>query len=239
MAPNAELTDLLVLLCDGEMGQAEWERFESLLLDDPAARSSTGVSIGLDVDLAWRAAGRTARLPFEAEDAEAATVDAALTAGAAVELPHQLDAELPHQLDAELPHQLGESPATSPQCPAPSPESPIPQPECLIPPIIIDTDLSSGSSFPSSLGGWAVLLRGRHGNHGHGDPGRLGIKVSHDDPTCQLRRRRSPSVQKTISGKASLVGRITGMADCRWADPQDVPAAPPSPWAASMRWPPG
>ena len=57
---NTELVELLALLCDGEIGQVEWERLESLLLDDPAAQDLYRRFMALDVELAWRAAGRPA-----------------------------------------------------------------------------------------------------------------------------------------------------------------------------------
>ena len=57
---SAELTELLTLLCDGKVGQAEWERLEALLLDDPEAQELYRRFIALDVELAWRATGRLA-----------------------------------------------------------------------------------------------------------------------------------------------------------------------------------
>ena len=176
MPSNAELTDLLVLLCDGEMGQAEWDRLDGLLLDDPAAQEFYGRFIGLDVDLAWRAAGRIGRLPFEVRGSGLGVRDLGLPpAGAAVELPHQL---------GESPAPSPESPAPSPESPDPSPESPVPHPEPLIPPIIIDTSSAVRfplSTIPSSLGGWLFSYAAATVITGMAILGAWVYKVSHDD----------------------------------------------------------
>jgi hypothetical protein len=62
---NAELTELLSRLCDGDFGQADCERLESLLLDDPAAQDFYRRFMALDVELSWRAAGRPAPSQFD------------------------------------------------------------------------------------------------------------------------------------------------------------------------------
>jgi hypothetical protein len=64
-AKNGELTELLSRLCDGEIGQANWERVEALLLHDLAAQDLYRRFMALDVELAWRAAGRPALSRFD------------------------------------------------------------------------------------------------------------------------------------------------------------------------------
>jgi hypothetical protein len=59
-AQNAGLLGLLSRLCDDELDQGGWERLETLLLDDPAAQDVYRRYVALDVNLAWRAAGRPA-----------------------------------------------------------------------------------------------------------------------------------------------------------------------------------
>ncbi len=59
-AKTIELAELLTLMCDGEIGRVESERIEALLLDDPEAQEFYRRYISLDVELAWRAAGRKA-----------------------------------------------------------------------------------------------------------------------------------------------------------------------------------
>ena len=63
-AKNTELADLLSRLCDGEIGQADWDRLETLLLNDPAAQDLYRRFVALDVELAWRGAGRPAPSHF-------------------------------------------------------------------------------------------------------------------------------------------------------------------------------
>ncbi|MCG2683205.1 MAG: FecR family protein [Planctomycetales bacterium] len=70
-AKFAELNDLLSRLCDGEMDRPDWDRLETLLLDDPAAQDYYRRFVVLDVDLAWRAAGRSAGLSLESSATEA------------------------------------------------------------------------------------------------------------------------------------------------------------------------
>jgi hypothetical protein len=53
-AKFAELTDLLMRLCDSQMGSRDWDRLEALLLDDPEAQDYYWRFIALDVDLGFR-----------------------------------------------------------------------------------------------------------------------------------------------------------------------------------------
>ncbi|MBN1395628.1 MAG: FecR domain-containing protein [Pirellulales bacterium] len=55
-ANHAELHDLLTCLCDAELDRPDWERLETLLLDNPDAQDYYSRFMALDVDLAWRAA---------------------------------------------------------------------------------------------------------------------------------------------------------------------------------------
>ncbi|MCD4728057.1 MAG: hypothetical protein K8R46_10370, partial [Pirellulales bacterium] len=115
-----ELNDLLSRLCDGEMDRPDWDRLETLLLNDPAAQDYYRRFVVLDVDLAWRAGGRSADLPLESSATEARgaedegrgmtdlpAIDASVgptvehPVGAAVQLPHQHNVEPPQQLDPE------------------------------------------------------------------------------------------------------------------------------------------
>lgn len=64
-AKRAELTELLTRLCDGDIDQADMDRLEALLIDDPASQDLYRRYMALDVELAWRAAGRPAPSQFE------------------------------------------------------------------------------------------------------------------------------------------------------------------------------
>ncbi len=59
-AKQSELAGLLSRLCDGEIAPGDWERLEALLLDDSAAQELYRRFVALDVELAWRGAGRPA-----------------------------------------------------------------------------------------------------------------------------------------------------------------------------------
>ncbi len=81
----------------------------------------------------------------------------------------------------------------------------------------------------------AVLVRGRDGNHGHGDPGFLGVQGVARGRHGRLARPGCNHQAATVVTRRTgeeIVGRITGMADCLWADPQDS-HPPPCPSAAS------
>ena len=84
----AELNDLLSRLCDVELEQPGWERLETLLLDDPDAQEYYSRFMALDVDLAWRAAERTAGLPLELATADQERDIGPASAGEEIELPH-------------------------------------------------------------------------------------------------------------------------------------------------------
>ena len=64
-AKSSELAELLSRLCDGEIGPPDLERLETLLLDDPAAQDLYRRFMALDVELAWRGAGRPAPAQFD------------------------------------------------------------------------------------------------------------------------------------------------------------------------------
>ena len=73
-----------------------------------------------------------------------------------------------------------------------------------------------------------VLLRGRHGDlMGVAILGAWAYKVSHDAGSTRppMPPRAQTSAVSSRRPKNELVGRITGTADCRWADPQDAPSA--------------
>ncbi len=85
-AKNSELAELLSRLCDGGIGQADWERLETLLLDDPAAQDFYRRFVALDVELAWRAAGRPASSQFDPAD-PAATAPVIIEASPSLHTP--------------------------------------------------------------------------------------------------------------------------------------------------------
>ena len=64
-AKNTELAELLSRLCDGEIAQADWQRLETLLLNDPTAQDLYRRFVALDVELAWRGAGRPVPSQFD------------------------------------------------------------------------------------------------------------------------------------------------------------------------------
>ncbi len=120
--------------------------------------------------------------------------------GAAVQLPHQLE--------------LGS-----------------PSPEPLIPPIIIDT--TSTTHYPlftihSPLGGWLVSYAAATVITGVMLLVLWAWKVSQQD---ELAKAPTASATPAVEREEPMesVGEITGLADCRWADPN---AAPPSGAAA-------
>ena len=100
-------------------------------------------------------------------------------------------------------------------------------PEPLIPPIIIDTSSalpSPYSAFGSSLGGWLVSYGVATVITGMAILGAWAYKVSIGGGTGIL-PARLPTQARCLCHQPApeLVGRISGMADCRWADPQDAP----------------
>ena len=115
--------------------------------------------------------------------------------------------------------------------------------EPLIPPIIIDTSPPAASPLLSTLfapGGWLFSYAAATVITGVMLLVLWAWKVSHDYAACRRLRRPRPPIRTETEPEPESVGRITGMADCRWADPAGLPrrAQRPSPWAASTPWPP-
>ncbi len=122
--------------------------------------------------------------------------------GAAVELPHQPTVALPRQ-----PGDAGPAP--------------------LIAPIIIDTgDPLDAPRFTlhSPLGGWLLSYTAATVITGMAILGAWLYKVSHDYQLASPSRPATAIVAERET-QPELVGRITGMADCCSADPQDTPSA--------------
>ncbi len=111
--------------------------------------------------------------------------------GAAVQLPHQLDA---------------------------------PTPEPFTPPIVIDTTGPAPAPFfslPSSVGGWLFSYAAATVLMGAAILGAWLYKVSLDS---EIARDQPPLAQRaSAEPKPEYAGRISGTADCHWADPQNAP----------------
>jgi hypothetical protein len=121
--------------------------------------------------------------------------------GAAVELPHQLG-ELPHQPDG-------------------------PTPEPLIPPIIIDTSAAPSPPLLATFfapGGWAFSYAAATVVTGLLLLVLWAWTVSHEREFAGLPPHSTPPAEGTEK-PSELVGRIIGTADCRWANPGDIPPA--------------
>ena len=112
--------------------------------------------------------------------------------------------------------------------------SDVPGPEPIIAPIIIDTSPSAEPPLFSTLfapGGWLFSYAAATVITGMAILGAWAYKVSIGGSTGILpvqvvdtgKMPVPPPVPRRATASAELVGRITGMADCRWADPQDAP----------------
>ena len=102
-----------------------------------------------------------------------------------------------------------------------STRAPAPSPEPLIPPIVIDTSSPAQSPPLSTLfapGGWLFSYAAATVITGMAILGAWAYKVSHDYRARRDSRPPTP-VPQSPEPKPEYVGRITGMADCRWADP--------------------
>ncbi len=190
---HPDLPAMLSRIIDGSITPAEFERLEAILLEDPAARAVYHEHMRVHALLYWR---------WNREKAK--------PAGSA--WPAVSEPEL-GIWDSRFPS-LG-SPNGSP-----APRSPDSEP--LIPPIAIDT--SSTIHYPlftihSSLGGWLVSYAAATVITGLAVLGASLYKVSHDYQVAGP-ARPSSTVVAGPEKPPELVGRITGMADCRWSDPQ-------------------
>ncbi len=137
---------------------------------------------------------------------------------------------------SEVPNQEILDPSSFTRHPSDAPDS-----EPLIPPIIIDTSPALPSSvFSSSLGGWLLSYGIATVLMAAAVLGAWVYTVSHDNQLAgadNSRELRAPGNAGlgTVSPRLEepeSVGRITGIADCRWANPETAPeAAAPVPLA--------
>ncbi len=189
-----ELGELLAALREDTITDAQAERLIALLRDDPNARRVYIHQMALVANL-LDSLGDVHPSSFVPHPSE--SVGAAVErVGAAVELPHQLDAA---------------------------------SPEALIPPIIIDSSPTIHyplSTIGSSLGGWLLSYAVATVLTGAAILGAWFYKVSHD---YAINGPWSPSMaviqhEKQPEPKPQTVGRISALADCRWADTGPAPA---------------
>ena len=190
---SAFLRERIAQYCDGVLSAEDTAELEQRLREDPRAMEFFLLYMELHSQIAWNARAHAEKdSGFGVQGSGASAFD-----GAAVELPHQLD--------------------------APSPETPVPSAEPLIPPIIIDS--SAAGSYPPSAGLFAV-----------GSPlfsytaaaAIMGVavlvlwawKVSLRYEVVESPR---PATPPPAARDVGPVGRITGLADCRWSDPQSIP----------------
>ena len=204
-----ELPTLLSAMLDGQMTPAEESRLADLLRDDPNVQQ-------IYLDFCWthallrRELGAyrdVSPLPLgkEEESDECEMMNDELQIG-----PPSSD--IHHS--SFTTHHSGSPPAAP------------------IPPIIIDTTGSPHTpifSLTSSVGGWLVSYAAATVLTGMAILGAWAYKVSQDEPlvaaTENSRGLIGPGGEATeaLPPKPELVGRITGMADCRWADLGSVP----------------
>ena len=181
-AKRSELTDLLMLLCDGDFGQLELGRLEHLLLGDPEAQTFYQRFIALDEELAWNVGSppqpSIAGLPWPGN----------MTCDQAEQQP---------DVNSEIYLRQSLGPSTLPTISSPSPS-------CL------------STTLPATLGCFpegmplaysiATLITG------------LGLLVGSLIPAPRTEQvaRQSVSLPSPLSPLPSMVGRITGMVDCKW-----------------------
>ncbi len=207
--PFSELTGLLTLLCDGEMGQAEWERLEALLLNDPAAQDFYRRFIGVDVDLAWRAA----KVRGDVQEISKSEVpDQQVPVGAAVELLHQLGESLEPQPETIVPPIIIDSSRT------------------------IHYPLFT---IHSPLGAWLFSYAAATVITGMAILGAWVYKVSHDYQLAASLPAAVRPAEKNTGTELEVVGRIAGALDCQCSDLRAVAPVRRSLWAAGTIWPPG
>ncbi len=227
-AKIAELEQLLWQMRDGAIDAAGRARIEALVTGDAAVRrfyirystlcgglrwlnaqeEGSGFGIG-DSGLGIRDWG----FGIGGSGAPVPSSQSLAAVGAAVELPHQQRVELPHQLG-------------------------VPTPESAIPPIIIDS--SPTIHYPlftihSQLGGWLFSYAAATVLMGMAILGAWAYKVSLDYQLATVPNSRGLTgaggrdAGEVTPPQPALVGRITGTADCRWADTDDARLGPAVP----------
>ncbi len=191
--PIDELRALADAACDGTLRPRDAARLEELLHGRPEAQRFYLACVRLDGCLRWEFGQQAREVGLGVGDSGF---------GAA---------------DSELPQ------VRSPQSRVPSPESPALEPELLIPPIIIDTSspLSAPAAFPFTVGGWLFSYAAATVITGMAILGAWLYKVSLDYQLAGTPRPSSAVARQ--DEQPGLVGRITGMVDCQWTDPQSAP----------------
>ncbi len=198
----AEIAELLASLCDETISPAEMERLDRLLCTDAAVRRLYIEYLDIHARLSCRFRSLSeppAKVDGGVGNAECGMINDELPAGAASADIHPSSFIL-----------------------HPS-ESAAPAPEPLLPPIIIDTSGPVPSplfALGSTVGGWLFSYSAATVIMGMAILGAWLYKVSLDSKIAQ---DQSLLAQRGAEPKPEYVGRITDMADCRWADPQAAP----------------
>ncbi len=96
-------------------------------------------------------------------------------------------------------------------------------PSAAVPPIVIHVSppVSAPLSALFAPGGWAFSYATAMAITGVMLLVLWGWKVSHEGDLAQAPPAQVPPLQQNIESQVELVGRISGTADCRWADPPD------------------
>jgi len=231
-AKIAELSELLAALCDGELSTAEWERLESLLIGDAEAQEFYSRYIALDVDLAWHSTSPVVRrgtIPAQgnllAEPTQAGTTE---FSGESVSKPVGLvsseskAASMPWMFD--IPAKPRPKVVIEPSPPRPIPWYSVNSPIGL--PLI---SYSLGAIIMLIAIGIGAVVHITHSyeiaagktatseevfGSGGGSDGLSGALAT------------AEKVEPKKQEEAPFVGHISGMADCRWADPALKPITP-------------
>ncbi len=208
-----ELQTLLDAACSDALSDEQFDRLEAALQASEEARRLYLRYCTLEGDLHYlvrmahaddATVGNvhpSSLMPHRSDDDSDGAAVELFGVGAAVKLPRQLG-ELPHQPDG-------------------------PPPEPLIPPIIIDTSAAPSPPLLATFfapGGWAFSYAAATVVTGLLLLVLWAWTVSYDREIAVLPPHSTPPAEGTEK-PSELVGRIIGTADCRWADPDDIPPA--------------
>jgi hypothetical protein len=189
-----EIRRLLWAMRDGELLPDDARKLCAMLRDDPQARELYVWYMFLSGSLEWDQSAKVKR------DSGFRVQGSRTDVGSAVQLPNH----------------LGEISNL---------QSPIPSPAPLVPPIILDlSPTSHDSSFTSlvSPGGFLFSYTMSAAILGIGLLIGWAWRVSYYQP--QIAGRASQPAPRTLEPETPPVGRVTGTADCRWADLQTAAA---------------